>query len=173
MRVRFTPRAVAEVKRIEGWWRQSRRAAPGLLEQELKAGLVAAPCGSASRDARRPLGGGGRATKLPTANSRVATSAARAVARRPAAHPPIDRAPTCCAALVQRIGAGEMVQRAHCRHLVNRAHALMPWVQHSAAGGAANGGTRQRLTSLALVVSVPPFESTCFDKEWRRNTSSG
>lgn len=40
MKVRVTPRALAEAKRIKTWWRQNRRAAPGLFEQELKAALA-------------------------------------------------------------------------------------------------------------------------------------
>ena len=40
MRIRLTPRALAEAKRIKTWWRQNRRAAPHLFEQELKAALA-------------------------------------------------------------------------------------------------------------------------------------
>jgi plasmid stabilization system protein ParE len=40
MKVRLTPRALAEAKRIKTWWRQNRRAAPALFEQELKAALA-------------------------------------------------------------------------------------------------------------------------------------
>jgi plasmid stabilization system protein ParE len=40
MKLRLTPRALAEAKRIKTWWRQNRRAAPHLFEQELKAALA-------------------------------------------------------------------------------------------------------------------------------------
>jgi plasmid stabilization system protein ParE len=39
MNLRFTPRAIAEAKRIETWWRQNRPAVPDAFEQELNAAL--------------------------------------------------------------------------------------------------------------------------------------
>jgi plasmid stabilization system protein ParE len=37
--VRFTPRALAEAKRIKSWWRKNRPAAPDAFEEELSAAL--------------------------------------------------------------------------------------------------------------------------------------
>ncbi len=39
MTLRFTPRALAEAKRIKTWWRRNRPAAPNLFDQELAAAL--------------------------------------------------------------------------------------------------------------------------------------
>jgi plasmid stabilization system protein ParE len=39
MRLRLTPRALLEAKRIKTWWQAHRRAAPDLFEQELEAAL--------------------------------------------------------------------------------------------------------------------------------------
>ena len=39
MTLRLTPRALAEAKRIEAWWRRNRPAAPDLFDQELAAAL--------------------------------------------------------------------------------------------------------------------------------------
>ncbi len=39
MTVRLTPRALAEAKRIETWWRRNRPAAPDLFDQEFAAAL--------------------------------------------------------------------------------------------------------------------------------------
>lgn len=46
MKLRLTPRALLEAKRIKTWWQAHRRAAPDLFEQELEEALsliVAAP----------------------------------------------------------------------------------------------------------------------------------
>jgi plasmid stabilization system protein ParE len=37
MRLRLTPRALAEAKRIKTWWQRKRRAAPDLFDDELDA----------------------------------------------------------------------------------------------------------------------------------------
>ena len=39
MTLRLSPRALAEAKRIETWWRRSRPAAPDLFEREFAAAL--------------------------------------------------------------------------------------------------------------------------------------
>jgi plasmid stabilization system protein ParE len=39
MSLRFTPRALAEAKRLKRWWRRNRPAAPDTFEQELDAAL--------------------------------------------------------------------------------------------------------------------------------------
>jgi len=39
MNLRFTPRAMAEAKRMKTWWRRNRPAAPDAFEQELSAAL--------------------------------------------------------------------------------------------------------------------------------------
>ncbi len=39
MSVRFTPRALAEAKRMKAWWRRNRPAAPQAFEEELGAAL--------------------------------------------------------------------------------------------------------------------------------------
>ncbi|MBI2894549.1 MAG: type II toxin-antitoxin system RelE/ParE family toxin [Deltaproteobacteria bacterium] len=39
MNIRFTPRALAEAKRIKDWWVRNRPAAPELFERELAAVL--------------------------------------------------------------------------------------------------------------------------------------
>lgn len=39
MTLRLTPRALAEAKRIETWWRRNRSAAPDLFNQEFAAAL--------------------------------------------------------------------------------------------------------------------------------------
>jgi len=40
MKLRFTPRALAEAKRIKSWWRQYRPAASASFEEELEAALA-------------------------------------------------------------------------------------------------------------------------------------
>ena len=42
MTLRVTPRALAEAKRINTWWRRHREAAPDLFERELEAVLARA-----------------------------------------------------------------------------------------------------------------------------------
>jgi plasmid stabilization system protein ParE len=42
MKLRVTPRALAEAKRINTWWRRHREAAPDLFERELEAVLARA-----------------------------------------------------------------------------------------------------------------------------------
>jgi plasmid stabilization system protein ParE len=39
VKIRFTPRALAEAKRRKTWWLKNRPAAPALLELELEAAL--------------------------------------------------------------------------------------------------------------------------------------
>jgi plasmid stabilization system protein ParE len=39
MSLRFTPRALAEAKRMKAWWRRNRPAAPDAFERELNAAL--------------------------------------------------------------------------------------------------------------------------------------
>jgi hypothetical protein len=39
MSLRFTPRALAEARRMKAWWRRNRLAAPDAFEQELTAAL--------------------------------------------------------------------------------------------------------------------------------------
>jgi plasmid stabilization system protein ParE len=39
MSLRFTPRALAEAKRVKTWWRRNRPTAPDLFEQEFAAAL--------------------------------------------------------------------------------------------------------------------------------------
>jgi plasmid stabilization system protein ParE len=40
VKVRLTPRALAEAKRCKTWWRKNRPAAPELFEEELRAALA-------------------------------------------------------------------------------------------------------------------------------------
>jgi plasmid stabilization system protein ParE len=40
VKLRVTPRALAEAKRIKTWWRRHREGAPDLFEQELEAVLA-------------------------------------------------------------------------------------------------------------------------------------
>jgi plasmid stabilization system protein ParE len=39
MKVRLTPRALSEAKRIKTWWRKNRPAAPGLFDDEMAVAL--------------------------------------------------------------------------------------------------------------------------------------
>jgi plasmid stabilization system protein ParE len=54
--VAFTKRATNQTRRALAWWRENRRAAPDLLEQELRAVLAllaeAPTLGAVARDAR-------------------------------------------------------------------------------------------------------------------------
>jgi len=40
VKIRFTPRALAEAKRCKTWWRKNRPAAPELFEEEFRAALA-------------------------------------------------------------------------------------------------------------------------------------
>lgn len=40
MRVRFTPRSLADAKRMKSWWQRHRPKAPDLFEQELDSALA-------------------------------------------------------------------------------------------------------------------------------------
>lgn len=58
MKLRLTPRAVAESKRKKRWWQRHRAKAPGLFDQELSAAIgriVATPGSGALHDEQTTL----------------------------------------------------------------------------------------------------------------------